>query len=72
MSVAGWGWCQGANVKGEAKLAQAQLTKFGLRDYVADIEHGVNNASWTAAEVVQFLTDVRQGVAGTLAYLRFG
>jgi hypothetical protein len=71
VNVAGWGWCQGADAKAEAKLARAQLSKFGLNDYVADIEQGVNNANWTAAEVVQFLTEVRQGLSGTLALSTF-
>jgi hypothetical protein len=71
INVAGWGWCQGADAKGEAKLAKAQLSRFGLTDYVADIEQGVNNANWTSTEVAQFLTDVRSAVLGALAVSTF-
>src|SRR4051812_20471220 len=39
--VAGWGWCQGADTREEARLALSALSKLGLNDYVADIEEGV-------------------------------
>ena len=44
IAVAGWGWCQGANSAAEAKLAIKELKRYGLSDYVADIEHGTDNA----------------------------
>jgi hypothetical protein len=71
INVAGWGWCQGADIKAEARLAKAQLTKFGLNDYVADIEQGVNNANWTAVEIGQFLNDMRSTVTGALVVSTF-
>jgi hypothetical protein len=62
IGVAGWGWCQGANVSKEARLALNALNKFGLTHYVADIEQGVNNSNWTADEITKFFTKLREGL----------
>ncbi|WGM40697.1 DUF2272 domain-containing protein [Caulobacter sp. NIBR1757] len=72
IAVAGWGWCQGANPKGDAALAVKELKDYGLTDYVADIEPGVNNAQWTALEVQQVCEGVRKaGLGGGLAVSSF-
>jgi hypothetical protein len=63
IAVAGWGWCQGEDPAAEARLASAALSEFGLEDYVADIEQGVNGAMWTATEVMQFLDGARSAMA---------
>ena len=63
IAVAGWGWCQGADPVAEAALAYRALTTFGVDDYVADIEQGVNDAKWTGSEVLQFITEIREHLA---------
>lgn len=59
LGVAGWGWCQGENPKAEAEMAKKALTRLGLRDYIADIEQGVSNANWTAAEIELFFSRLK-------------
>jgi hypothetical protein len=59
IAVAGWGWCQGDDPAAEVELAANALTTFGLTDYVADIEQGVNDAHWTPAEVLTFINGIR-------------
>ncbi len=63
IGVAGWGWCQGDDVSEEANLALNALTRFGLTDYIADIEHGVSGAYWTKEEIRTFFSTVREGLA---------
>ena len=65
IAVAGWGWCQGANSAAEAKLAVKELKRYGLSDYVADIEHGTNNAQWTTAEIKDFCGRIRDAGLGS-------
>jgi hypothetical protein len=65
ISIAGWGWCQGDNASRNASLALNELAYFGLTDYVADIEHGTNNAKWSEKKIVAFCTQVRSGVTST-------
>ncbi|MFO1183575.1 MAG: hypothetical protein U1E56_02155 [Bauldia sp.] len=67
IAVAGWGWCQGANAVSDAKMAIRELRRYGLSDYVADIEHGTNNAQWTSDEVKEFCAAVRDQVDGGFA-----
>lgn len=71
LAVAGWGWCQGADVKADAKLALRELQSFGLVDYVADIENGVSSAKWDNDEIVEFCTSVRAGVSGSFGITTF-
>ncbi len=59
IGVAGWGWCQGEDIKVEAKLARDAIKRFNLVDYVADVEHGVNDASWTTVEIQDFFSRLR-------------
>jgi hypothetical protein len=59
IGVAGWGWCQGADAKAEAKLAIRSLRDLGITDYVADIEEGVGDAHWTPAEIRTFFETLR-------------
>ena len=62
LGVAGWGWCQGEDPAAEAALAVKALNTFGLSDYMADIEQGVNNANWTAVEIAAFVGAFRQAL----------
>ncbi len=71
ISVAGWGWCQGADAVADAKLALKELDYFKLTDYVADIEHGHHNANWTESEITNFCTRVRAGVSGGFGITTF-
>jgi hypothetical protein len=71
VAVAGWGWCQGADAVAEAKLAMHELESFGLKDYVADIEHGVHGANWTPAEIKSFCERVRPDVKGSFGITTF-
>jgi hypothetical protein len=71
VAVAGWGWCQGSNPVADATLAVKELQNFGLSDYVADIEHGVHGANWTAKEVQSFCDRVRSGVSGGFGITTF-
>ncbi len=71
IGVAGWGWCQGANAKGDAQLALQELKSFGLKDYLADIEHGVSNANWTTDEIRTFCSTIRDGLAGSFGITTF-
>lgn len=71
LSVAGWGWCQGANPSLDAKLAVKELSAFGLSDYVADIEQGVHGANWTSQEIIDFCKAVRKGVPGSFGITTF-
>lgn len=59
IAVAGWGWCQGAQIEREAETALSALEKFHLEHYVADIEDGVNNAVWSTSTVQRFLEILR-------------
>ncbi|MBF0337475.1 MAG: hypothetical protein HQL05_06540 [Nitrospirae bacterium] len=63
IEVAGWGWCQGENITREYKIALDSLERFGLSDYIADIEQKVNGASWTNDEIVLFLSKVRESLS---------
>jgi hypothetical protein len=63
--VAGWGWCQGADVDKEAKLALDALDRFDLEHYIADIEHEVSGANWTNVEINKFFTKLRSGLSNT-------
>lgn len=71
IAVAGWGWLQGDGVAQEAQLALQQLALYGLTDYVADIEHGVNNAQWTPQEVDALLSTLRPKIPGSLVVSTF-
>lgn len=64
IAVAGWGWCQGLDPAADAQLALKALQQFGIEDYVADIEQGVNSAQWTEGEVLSFVNLVRPHVKG--------
>ena len=55
----------------DAKLAVRELSWFGLSDYVADIEHGVNGANWTVAEIETFCRHVRNNVSGSFGVTTF-
>src|SRR5262249_27026829 len=71
IAVAGWGWCQGNDPLAEAKLGVRELAWFGLLDYVADIEHGVHGANWTANEIQTFCRHVRANVTGSFGITTF-
>lgn len=71
IAVAGWGWCQGEDPKGEAKLGAKALAGFGLKDFVADIEPGHNNSQWTVSEIQDYCAAIRSGVGGSLAVSSF-
>ena len=71
INVAGWGWCQGSDPTADAKLAVKELSFFGLADYVADIEHGVNGANWQVSEITNFCTRVKAGVPGSFGITTF-
>jgi hypothetical protein len=60
IAVAGWGWCQGAQIEAEVELAITSIREFNLKHYIADIEDGVHNSKWTAAEVKSFLKPIRE------------
>lgn len=62
IAVAGWGWCQGAQVEQEAEIALSALEKFHLEQYIADIEDGVNNAVWSTDSVQKFLRILRNSL----------
>ena len=59
IAVAGWGWCQGDDPAADAALALQAIDRFKVEAYLADIEQGVNGASWTADEVVAFANAFR-------------
>lgn len=67
MAVAGWGWCQGANVDSDARLARRESARYRLHDYVAHISNGVNNSYWMIQDVERFCQKVRQGIGGSFA-----
>ncbi len=71
IAVAGWGWVQGEDPKGEAAIALKALNTYGLKDYIADIEPGHNNSVWTSLEVDAFCAAVRKGVVGSFAVSSF-
>jgi len=71
IGVAGWGWCQGSDPTADAKLAVKEVASFGLSDYVADIEQGVNGANWDEDEIKNFCTRVRAGVSGSFGITTF-
>ncbi|EJN33826.1 hypothetical protein PMI35_00701 [Pseudomonas sp. GM78] len=71
IAVAGWGWNQGVSPATESRLAIKELQFFGLNDYVADIEHGHNNSSWTAAEIADYCRRVREAVTGGFGVTTF-
>lgn len=63
IAVAGWGWCQGAQIEQEAEITLSALEKFHLEHYIADIEDGVNNAVWSTASVQKFLRILRNNLS---------
>ena len=63
IEVAGWGWCQGEDVRRESRLAVSALNRFGLMHYVADIEQGVSNANWTEDEIEKFFLGLKEGLS---------
>jgi hypothetical protein len=71
INVAGWGWCQGASVQSDIRLAVNESKFFGLTDYLADIENGVNNSNWSATEIQTFCTAVRSGIGGSFGITTF-
>jgi hypothetical protein len=71
VAVAGWGWCQGSDPAADAKVALQELASFGLSDYIADIENGVNGAKWDADEITSFCSRVRAGVGGSFGITSF-
>ena len=58
IAVAGWGWCQGAQIEADVEMAITAIKEFNLKHYIADIEDGVHNAKWTVAEVKAFLKPI--------------
>lgn len=62
IAVAGWGWCQGAQIEREAEIALAALEKFHLEHYIADIEDGVNDAVWSTSKAQRFLKILRNSL----------
>jgi hypothetical protein len=71
INVAGWGWCQGASVQSDIRLAVNESKFFGLTNYLADIENGVNNSNWSATEIQTFCTAVRSGIGGSFGITTF-
>jgi hypothetical protein len=71
IAVAGWGWCDGSDPTADAKLAVKETASFGLKDYVADIEHGVQGANWESKEIENFCSRVRNGVTGSFGITTF-
>ena len=71
IGVAAWGWCDGSDPTANAKLALKELSFFGLTDYIADIEHGVHGANWTANEITDFCTLARAGITGGFGITTF-
>jgi hypothetical protein len=71
VAVAGWGWNQGVSPSAESSLAVKELQFFGLKDYIADIEHGHNNSNWTEAEIDGYCKKVRDAVTGGFGVTTF-
>jgi hypothetical protein len=71
VAVAGWGWCQGEDPRGEARMALRELASFGLVDYVADIEPGHNNSMWRPDEIETFGDTVRGSLEGSFGVSSF-
>lgn len=71
IAVAGWGWCQGADVLADAKLASKEISYFKLEHYIADIEHGHHNSNWSESEIVKFCERVRTVVTGGFGITTF-
>jgi hypothetical protein len=67
IAVAGWGWCQGVNSVAESRLALRELARYGLSDYIADIEHGTHDAQWSESEIQDFCARVREQLRGAFA-----
>ncbi|MFE0756462.1 DUF2272 domain-containing protein [Inquilinus sp. NPDC058860] len=71
VAVAGWGWCQGEDARGEARTALRELASFGLVDYVADIEPGHNNSMWRPEEIETFGGTIRDALQGSFGVSSF-
>jgi hypothetical protein len=71
IAVAAWGWCDGSDPTANAKLALKELSFFGLKDYIADIEHGVHGANWAESEITKFCTLARAGITGGFGITTF-
>ena len=57
--VAGWGWNQGVDPLLDAEVASEQLERYGLVDYIADIEHGHSDAVWSFSAVETYFKRLR-------------
>lgn len=62
IGVAGWGWCHGDDPLADAKMAKQEMDDFKLKNYVADIEHGVHGANWQPKEITAFCTALRPAI----------
>jgi hypothetical protein len=71
IGVAGWGWCQGADPESDAALALRETEAYGLRDYVADIEEGVNNAHWSRSKIEVLCRAIREALPGQFGVTTF-
>lgn len=72
IAVAGWCWCQGEDAPAEARAAVRELDRYGVRDFVADIEPGINDSIWTVADVAAFCETLKDRMRGAFAISSFG
>lgn len=60
--VAGWGWNQGVEPRTDADIAAEQMDRYGIKDYVADIEHEHSGAIWTKASIRKYFSRLNQNL----------
>jgi len=74
IEVAIWGWCDGDDLEKDLDHVRRSFETFGVRNYVADIEHDVRGAHWNEERVRTFLGRVRdlQDGGDLLAMSTFG
>lgn len=72
IAVAGWCWCQGEDAAAEARTAVKELDRFGVRDFVANIEAGCDDSVWTVTDIAAFCETLKERLSGSFAISSFG
>ncbi len=59
-----WGWNDGNDVDQDTANAIAAIDRYDPYTYIADMENGVNGASWTVSRATRFATAVKEHLDG--------
>lgn len=59
-----WGWNDGNDVDLDIANARAAIDRYEPYTYIADMENGVDGASWTAPRATRFAAAVKQHLGG--------